>query len=228
MFGLPLAFTVPFALVALAALPVLYILLRVTPPRPQRVPFPPLKLILDLKPKDETPANTPWWLLLLRLALAALIILAMAGPIWNPIGVGTKGKGPLLIVIDDSWAAAPAWDRRIVAATQRVEAARQQSQTVAIATSSGGGKAIVPVDAEAAIERLHALKPAPYCAGSITACRCRHAIRGRACRHGCCLGGRRPGTWRRAVLRGEARGAADQGGSHRRCETCAGADRSAQ
>lgn len=162
MLGLPLAFTVPFALVALASLPVLYILLRVTPPRPQRVPFPPLKLILDLQPKDETPANTPWWLLLLRLLLAALIILAMAGPIWNPIGVATKGGGPLLIVVDDSWAAAPAWERRIVAATQRIEAARQNSQTVALATPSNGAKAIVPVDAATAIERLHALKPVPY------------------------------------------------------------------
>ena len=82
MLGLPLAFTVPLALVALAGLPVLYVLLRVTPPRPQRVPFPPLKLILDLRSKDETPANTPPWLLLLRLLLAACVIAAMAGPIW--------------------------------------------------------------------------------------------------------------------------------------------------
>jgi hypothetical protein len=160
MLGLPLAFTIPFALVALAGLPVLYILLRITPPRPQRVPFPPLKLILDLKPKDETPANTPLWLLLLRLALAALVILAMAGPIWNPLSIGVAGKGPLLIAIDDSWAAAPAWDRRGTA--QRIEAARQHSQTVAIAATSDGAKAIVPLDAEGALERLRALKPVPY------------------------------------------------------------------
>ena len=162
IFGLPLAFTIPFALVALAGLPVLYVLLRVTPPRPQRVPFPPLKLILDLKPKDETPAKTPWWLLALRLLLAALVILAMAGPIWNPISVGTKGGGPLLIAIDNSWAAAPAWDRRIVAAGQRIEAARQHAQTVAIAATSEGGKTIVPVDAESSLDRLRALKPVPY------------------------------------------------------------------
>ena len=162
MLGLPLAFTIPFALIALAGLPILYYLLRVTPPRPQRVPFPPLKLILDLKPKDETPASTPWWLLALRLALAALVILAMAGPIWNPLSVGGAGKGPLLLVVDDSWAAAPAWDRRIVAASQRIEAARQNSQTVAIATPSDGGKEIVTLDAPSALDRLRALKPVPY------------------------------------------------------------------
>lgn len=162
MLGLPLAFTIPFALVALAGLPVLYVLLKVTPPRPERVPFPPLKLILDLKPKDETPANTPWWLLLLRLALATLVILAMAGPIWNPISVGTKGKGSLLIALDTSWAAAPTWERRVIAASQRIEAARQQSRTVAVAASSDGGRDIVATDPATALERLHALTPVPY------------------------------------------------------------------
>ncbi|MFZ0730350.1 MAG: BatA domain-containing protein, partial [Methylovirgula sp.] len=101
MFGLPLAFTIPAVLVALAGLPVLYYLLRVTPPRPRRVPFPPLRLILDLRPRDETPAHTPWWLLVLRLAIAAAIILAMAGPIFNPLQGGESR--PLLLVMDDGW-----------------------------------------------------------------------------------------------------------------------------
>ncbi len=162
MLGLPLAFTIPFALVALAGLPVLYVLLKVTPPRPERVPFPPLKLILDLRPKDETPANTPWWLLLLRLALATLVILAMAGPIWNPLSVGTKGSGSLLVALDTSWAAAPTWERRVIAATQRIEAARQESRTVAVAATSDGGKDVIATDSTTALERLHALAPVPY------------------------------------------------------------------
>ena len=162
MLGLPLAFTIPLALAALAGLPILYVLLRVTPPRPRRVPFPPLKLILDLKPKDETPANTPWWLLLLRLAIATAIILAMAGPIWDPLKIGVDGGGPLLLVMDDGWAAAPSWDRRVIAAGQRIEAARQNSRTIAIAALSDAGKDVVPADAAKALERLRALKPVPY------------------------------------------------------------------
>ena len=161
MLGLPLAFTVPFALVALAALPVLYVLLKVTPPRPESVPFPPLKLILDLKSKDETPAKTPWWLLLLRLVLAALVIFAMAGPIWNPIGAGDKSKGPLVLALDDGWAAAPDWDRRVIAAGQRIEAARQAGRPVAVVAVSDGGKTLIPLDAAAALERLRAVKPQP-------------------------------------------------------------------
>ncbi|MBE7219466.1 MAG: BatA domain-containing protein, partial [Caulobacteraceae bacterium] len=106
MLGLPLAFTAPAVLGALALLPVLYWLLRVTPPRPREIPFPPLRLILDQRPREETPSRTPPWLLLLRLAVAAAIILAMAGPIWNPPAALPGGTGPLVVLIDDGFAAA--------------------------------------------------------------------------------------------------------------------------
>ena len=73
---LPLAFTTPAVLLALVTLPALWLLLRVTPPQPRRIDFPPLQLILDLMPRQETPQRTPWWLLLLRLLVAGLVILA--------------------------------------------------------------------------------------------------------------------------------------------------------
>ena len=119
MLGLPLAFTVPAALIGIAALPLIYWLLRVTPPRPRTIPFPPLQLVLGHKPQDETPARTPWWLMALRLGLAAAIVLAMAGPVWNPL-LGGRGKtGPLLVLLDDGWPAAGSWDKRLQAAASR-------------------------------------------------------------------------------------------------------------
>jgi len=48
VFGLPLAFAAPAVLVALVALGALYYFLRVTPPRPRQVVFPPLRLLLGL------------------------------------------------------------------------------------------------------------------------------------------------------------------------------------
>src|SRR5579883_2859 len=162
MFGLPLAFTIPAVLIAFAGLPVLYYLLRVNPPRPRRVHFPPLRLILDLRPHQETPAHTPWWLLLLRLAIAAAIILAMAGPIFNPLPAGENRGGPLLLVIDDGWPAAPTWDVRIAAATQRIAAAGRQGQAVAVVATSDAGREIIASDATHALEHLRAVKPLPY------------------------------------------------------------------
>jgi hypothetical protein len=162
MLGMSLAFTAPLALAGLAILPVLYYLLRVTPPRPREVPFPPLKLILDLQSKQETPAQTPWWLLLLRLTVAALVIAAVAGPVWNPLQAGDAGKGPLVVVLDDSWAAAPAWDRRIAAAREHIAAAGREGRPSIVATASEGRAPLLLGDAAKTLERLNALKPVAY------------------------------------------------------------------
>ena len=91
------------------------------------VPFPPLRLILGLRPRNETASRTPWWLLLLRLAIAASVIFAMAGPVLNPLPAVTAREGALLIVLDDGWPAAPGWERRIAAAARRIEAAERNS-----------------------------------------------------------------------------------------------------
>ncbi|MDB5650908.1 MAG: LytTR family transcriptional regulator [Hyphomicrobiales bacterium] len=162
MLGLPLAFAAPLVLAALAVLPAIWYLLRITPPRPREVSFPPLRLILDLQAREETPARTPWWLLVLRLVLAALIIIAMAGPIWNPIPPGENGRGPLLVLLDDGWAAAPGWDQRIATVTQRIASATRDGRSTALVAMSDGGREIVPADATRANERLRTLKPVPH------------------------------------------------------------------
>jgi hypothetical protein len=162
MLGIPLAFTVPFVLIALAGLPALYFLLRITPPRPRRIPFPPLRLILDLVPKEETPVRTPWWILLLRIAITALVIFAMAGPILNPLPAGENREGPLLVVLDNGWPAAPTWDERVIAAAQRIEAAGRIGRLVAVVATSDASREILVTDAFKGLEHLRAIKPVPY------------------------------------------------------------------
>ncbi|MBC9180083.1 BatA domain-containing protein, partial [Pseudoroseomonas ludipueritiae] len=111
----PIGFVLPWLLLALPLLPAIWWLLRVTPPAPRRQVFPALRLLRDLPAPEQTPSRTPWWLLLLRLVAAALIVLGLARPVWGP-GAGTAGDGPLLLVIDDGWAAAPDWPARAAAA----------------------------------------------------------------------------------------------------------------
>ena len=94
-----LAFASPWLLAALAALPVIWWLLRVTPPAPRLIAFPAIRLLLGLRPREETPARTPWWLTLLRLTLAALVIIAAAGPMWNPTLAATDRSLPLVLLI---------------------------------------------------------------------------------------------------------------------------------
>jgi hypothetical protein len=161
MFGLPLAFAAPAVLVALAGLVALYFLLRVTPPSPRQALFPPLRLLIGLNPTETTPARTPWPILALRLAIGALIILAMAEPLWNS-RAALSGSGPLLVLIDDGFAAAPAWDKRIDFARERLEAAARSGRIVAIDPLSQGGQDIAPLDKPGVDGRLRSLSPVPF------------------------------------------------------------------
>jgi hypothetical protein len=165
MSALPLAFLSPWMLMALLALPALWLLLRLTPPRPRRVDFPPLRLLLDVVAKRETPVRTPWWLLLLRLMLAALIIVALAKPIWNPPPAASQGSGPLLVVLDNGWAAAPDWDARVAAADGAIQAAGDAGRPVALVATAEPAAEISLGTADVASERLRVLAPEPVTPG---------------------------------------------------------------
>src|SRR2546425_13025684 len=112
-----LAFVSPWLLVALAALPIIWWLLRVTPPSPRRIVFPAIRLLLGLVPREETPARTPLWLILLRVVLAALVILAVAHPLLNP-QARLASTGPIVLVLDGGWAAARGWPAPQAAVSQ--------------------------------------------------------------------------------------------------------------
>src|SRR2546423_12897346 len=88
-----LTFGAPYVLWALATLPIIYWLLRVTPPAPRRIVFPPLRLLFGLKSSEETPSRTPWWLVLMRLVAAARLTLALGPPLFGP-PPPAKGTGP--------------------------------------------------------------------------------------------------------------------------------------
>src|SRR5712691_3229705 len=161
-----LAFASPWLLAALAALPVIWWLLRVTPPAPRQIAFPAIRLLLGLTPREETPARTPWWLILLRAVLAALVIVALAHPLLNP-QARLAGDGPVALVIDDGWAAARDWGRRQAAASDILAEAERESRQVVLVTTAPSAAdepapALAPVRAADARAAIEALAPKPW------------------------------------------------------------------
>ncbi len=161
-----LAFTTPWLLAALAALPVLWWLLRATPPAPRLVSFPPIRLILALRPNEETPDRTPWWLILLRMILAAMAIVALAHPLLNP-AAKLDGSGPLVVVVDDGWAAAADWQVRQQKIAELVDQADRESRAVLILPTAPSAP-VEPIQiskmmrASEARQRIAALAPKPW------------------------------------------------------------------
>jgi hypothetical protein len=159
-----LAFTQPWLLLATLSLPALWLLLRVMPPSPKRISFPPLLLLAGLVSPERTPARTPWWLLLLRLAVAALLILALANPVLNP-APRLGGDGPLLLVIDNGWAAAKHWDQRVAVARDLLQQAEREGREVALLATAPDPDDKLDVQrltARAALEALPGWQPRPW------------------------------------------------------------------
>ena len=160
--SLPLGFAQPLVLLGLLSLPVLWWLLRLVPPRPRQIDFPPTRLLFEIAPKEETPARTPWWLTLLRLTLAALVIIAAAGPLWNPPLATANRAAPLLILLDDGWPAAAAWDSRLRTADEMIARAEADNRGVAVLPLSDTARDISLQLAGATRVQFQQIKPKPY------------------------------------------------------------------
>jgi Domain of unknown function (DUF4159)/Aerotolerance regulator N-terminal len=131
-----LSFVSPLALWGLLALPIIWWLLQATPPRPQTIKFPPLRILKKLVQQEETPDKTPWWLLLLRLALAAILILAVAHPLLRDQQGPAPTTGPLLLIVDDDWAAAKTWAAREEAMQSILQEAQSAGRVVTLLTTT--------------------------------------------------------------------------------------------
>ena len=159
---LPLSFGFPAILAGLLALPVIWWLLRLTPPRPQEEVFPPLRILARVLRKEETPHQSPWWLTLLRLLMAALIIFALAEPVLNQREATPATGSATAIVIDNGWASANDWQIRVATAERLIADASDAGQPVILAfTAERSNTEIGPFDAAAARERLAAAEPRP-------------------------------------------------------------------
>ncbi len=159
-----LSFAVPWALAGLALLPVIWWLLRLTPPMPTIIRFPPVRLLLKLKTREESSAKTPLWLLIVRLTLAAAVILAAAHPLLNA-GTRLTGKGPLVVIVDDGWAAAGNWPARRSTLSGFADHAEREGRPMVVLTTAPGendAAAVRMMAAGDARKRFQGLQPKPW------------------------------------------------------------------
>ncbi|HVI50032.1 MAG TPA: DUF4159 domain-containing protein [Candidatus Sulfotelmatobacter sp.] len=159
------SFASPWLLAAMAVLPLLWWLLRVVPPPSRRQIFPAIALLMGLEADSRAAERTPWWLVLLRLTLAACLIAAAAHPLLN--APAATSQGPLLLVLDDGWAAAKSWNRLHQHAVDLIQGSGRAEQPVLLlltAPPPDGGKTVLqgPMPAAQALGLLEAAAPHPW------------------------------------------------------------------
>jgi hypothetical protein len=156
-----LQFGTPLALLGLLSLPVIWWLLRFTPPKPQQIKFPPIRILLGLPTQEETPDKTPWWLLMMRLGLAALLIFAVSQPFLQPKGTDILPAGHRLVIVDNGWTSAQTWSARRDFLLQVLEQARNDGAPVTLVGTApvGGALTDVKLTARDALDRARLMKP---------------------------------------------------------------------
>ncbi len=159
-----IGFLQPLLLLGLLSLPIIWWLLRFTPPRPQEVAFPPIRLLLGLRSEEETPSRSPWWLTALRMLIAALIIIALAGPVFNPQREPLAANRPLLLVVDNGWAAASRWQQREEMIASFLQRAESNGQSIRLVASAGPTATMQtePLTPAKAREKAASLQPQPH------------------------------------------------------------------
>lgn len=158
-----LIFMNPWILSGLAILPGLYLLLRIMPPAPKFIVLPTARFLKGLVPETQTPSHTPWWILLLRLLAAALVLIALAAPVYNPSGQ-LAGSGPVRVVIENGWAGAQVWNNILKNAEEIITQASREGREIYILTTAahaGEEKPVQqgPLSSDEALSIARGLKP---------------------------------------------------------------------
>ena len=156
-----IGFTAPWLLLALLALPILWLILRAVPPAPIRRRFPGVALLMGLTDDESVSDRTPWWLLLLRMLAVAALILGLAGPVLNPAEDRAQSDAPLLIVLDGSWAGATRWPQQTQAIEAQLTRASRAGRTVAFVDLSRPEPPVFQA-ADVWRSRLPGFVPAPW------------------------------------------------------------------
>ena len=160
-----LSFSSPWLLAAAILLPALWWLLRLIPPPPRLHDFPAVRLLFGLHAPNQAAQTAPWWLILLRLSLVSLLILAASGPHWQPDRISQSS--PLLLVIDNGWAAGKLWTSRREISLALIGQAERAGQPVALLAcappADGGAIALIgPLAAGDARSLALDLQPQPW------------------------------------------------------------------
>jgi hypothetical protein len=153
-----LTFLAPLVLLGLLTLPIVWWILRISPPKPREQIFPPLRILEGVRSEEETPAGTPLWLLIFRLLMVALVAVALAQPIIQSTQSETQSRPTLMI--DQSVFSAPVWEEVIDEAERLTRIAQRNNLEVSLITSEDEPLGFRP--AREAMETLKSLQPVSY------------------------------------------------------------------
>ena len=130
-----IGFLNPWLLLGLITLPVVWLILRITPPAPKKITFPALRLLFGLQGSTSKPQKTAWWLILLRILILVILILALSEPIYAPVK-RTDNNYNTLVLLDNDWASTNSWTKQLATLRSVLEQNKGSNKQVAVLTTA--------------------------------------------------------------------------------------------
>ncbi|WP_135080425.1 DUF4159 domain-containing protein [Terasakiella sp. SH-1] len=157
-----ISLTSPWALSALLLLPLLWQLLKVTPPKPTVIKFPAVRILQELSTSQTLATNTPWWILLLRSLIAISLIIAMTGPRLNQTESTLSSDRPHIILIDNDWSVMERWANRKQELEKLVAYSQHAGQPTLVITTASKQKIHYLENQEVWEKHFQSLTPKPW------------------------------------------------------------------
>ncbi|SCA58217.1 conserved membrane hypothetical protein [Candidatus Terasakiella magnetica] len=156
-----LSFATPWALTALLLLPLLWQLLKVTPPKPTVIKFPAVRILQELSTKQTLATQTPWWIFLLRGLIALCLILAMSGPSLNRVEQINNLNRPHIIIVDNDWSVMDRWAVRKSELIKHIRQSQENQHGLALITNTQTKPSSLLL-VEKALEQVETLRARPW------------------------------------------------------------------
>ena len=159
-----ISFSSPYALWAISVLPGIWFILKMYPPSPKNITFPPILFLKNLTQKEETSSATPIWLLIFRSLIVLLIIFAFANPVYNKSSE-LNNDGPLLLILDDGWPSSINWEKRKQKALEYIEKSDQKNLPIILISSTETDQVddeIILMSSNDAKAKLDTMNPNPW------------------------------------------------------------------
>ncbi|QQG36132.1 MAG: BatA domain-containing protein [Micavibrio aeruginosavorus] len=121
----------PWMLLAVPAVVGLWWLMKSIPLKPIRQAFPGISLLFKLESEEKTPKRIPWWQYIPITLASAALVGALTRPELNP-QAPLPGSGPVMLVVDNGWAAARQWQARHDQMQQLINRAEREGRPVMI------------------------------------------------------------------------------------------------
>jgi hypothetical protein len=155
-----------WALLPLLALPIIYLVSKLIPPKPKTIHFPALMFLKGLDAKSSNMQTAPLWVKILRIIAIFALVFGLSAPFISSSPVKIANDKKILIIIDDGWSNAARFEEIKSKATEIIKSyaplGTENTQFSVLISSAPNNEQIIAQQSQDALDFIKKLEPKAY------------------------------------------------------------------